>query len=109
MTSAEVVDCTSLARGSVIDVETKNRHYRIECLGGNAISISGHPEYCPEPVSARLHGSVDKQGALELGVIGRGMRLRFLLDERQPVTTTTVVRLRVGRPKLVLNPSSTIQ
>ena len=108
MTSAEVVDCTSLASGSVIDVETKSRHYRIECLGGNAISISGHPEYCPEPVYARLHGSVDKRGALEFGVIGRGKRLRFLLDERQPVTTTRVVRLRVDRPKPVLNPSSTI-
>jgi hypothetical protein len=108
MTSAEVVDCTSLASGSVIDVETKSRHYRIECLGGNAISISGHPEYCPEPVSARLHGSVGKHGALEFGVIGRGMRLRFLLDERQPVTTTRVVRLRVDRPKPVLNASSTI-
>jgi len=108
MTSAEVVDCTSLARGSVIDVETKSRHYRIECLGGNAISISGHPKYCPQPVSARLHGSVDKQGALEFGVIGRGMRLRFLLDERHPVTTTRVVRLRVDPPKLALNPSSTI-
>ena len=108
MTSTEVVDCTSLARGSVIDVETKNRHYRIECLGGNAISISGHPEYCPEPVSARLHGSVNKQGALEFGVIGRGMRLMFLLDERHPVTTTRVVSLRVDRPKVVLNPPSTI-
>jgi len=102
------VDCTSLASGSVIDVETKSRHYRIECLGGNAISISGHPEYCPEPVSARLHGSIDKQGVLEFGVIGRGMRLRFLLNERQPITTTRVVRLRVDRPKPVLNPSSTI-
>jgi len=108
MTSAEVVDCTFLASRSVIDVETKSRHYRIEYLGGNAISISGHPEYCPEPVPARLQGSVDKQGALEFGVIGRGLRLRFLLDERHPVTTTRVVRLRVDRPKLALNPSSTI-
>ena len=108
MISTEVVDCTSLASGSVIDVETKSRHYRIECLGGNAISISGHPEYCPEPVAARLHGSVDKQGILEFGVIGRGMCLRFLLNERQPITTTRVVRLRVDRPKPVLNPSSTI-
>jgi len=107
MTSAEVVDCANLAKGSVIDVETKSRHYRIECLGGNAISISGHPEYCPEPVSARLHGSVDKQGALEFGVIGRGMRLRFLLDEHHPITTTRVVRLRVDQPKPV-TPSSTI-
>ena len=108
MTSAEMVDCTSLASGSVIDVETKSRHYRIECRGGNAINISGHPEYCPEPVSARLHGSVDKEGALEFGVIGRGMRLRFLLNEGQPITTTRVVRLRVDRPQPVLNPSSSI-
>src|SRR5580698_9145047 len=98
MISTEMVDCTNLASGSVIDVETKSRHYRIECLGGNTINISGHPEYCPEPVSARLHGSVNKQGALEFGVIGRGMRLMFLLDERHPVTTTRVVRLRVDRP-----------
>jgi hypothetical protein len=108
MTSTELVDCASLANGSVIEVETKSRHYRIECLGGNAISISGHPEYCPLPVSAQLHGSVDKQGTLEFGVIGRGMRLRFLLDERRPVTTTRVVRLRVDQPKPAPNPSSTI-
>src|SRR5690242_17610650 len=101
MTSAEVVDCTNLASGSVIDVETKSRHYRIECLGGNAVNISGHPELCPEPVRARLHGSVDTQGGLEYGVIGRGMRLRFLLHEQRPVTTTRVVRVRVDRPKPV--------
>jgi hypothetical protein len=108
MTSAEFLDCTNLAKGSVIDVETKSRHYRIECLGGNAINISGHPEYCPEPVSARLHGSIDNEGALEFGVIGRGMRLRFLLDERRPVTTSKVVRLRVDRPQLALDPAPSI-
>jgi hypothetical protein len=43
MTSTELVDCKSLAQGSLIDVETKSRHYWIECLGGNAIRISGHP------------------------------------------------------------------
>ena len=45
MTTAELVDSHSLAPGSRIDVETKSRHYQIECLGGNAIRISGHPEY----------------------------------------------------------------
>ena len=99
MISAEMVDFTNLASGSVIDVETKSRHYRIECLGGNAIHISGHPEYCPEPVLARLQGSVDKQGTLESSVIGRGMYLKFVLDNRRPVTTTRVVRLRVDQPK----------
>ena len=46
-----------LSPGSQIDVETKSHHYHIECLGGNAIRIHGHPEYCPMPVVAipRFH------------------------------------------------------
>jgi hypothetical protein len=106
MSSAELVDCKSLVRGSLIDVETKSRHYRIECLGGNAIRISGHPEYCPDPVLAQLHGSVDKEGIFELGLIGRGMRLVFLLNEHRPVTTSRVLRVRVGQPKVVPSQSS---
>jgi hypothetical protein len=106
MTSAELVDCTSLTLGSLIDVETKSRHYRIECLGGNAIRISGHPEYCPEPVPAQLHGSLDKEGIFEFGLIGRGMRLMFLLNERRPVTTTRVLRVQVDQPKVVQPKSS---
>jgi hypothetical protein len=106
MTSAELVDCKSLVRGSLIDVETKSRHYRIECLGGNAIRISGHPEYCPDPVLAQLHGSVDKEGIFELGLIGRGMRLMFLLNEHRPVTTSRVLRVRVDQPKVVPSKSS---
>jgi hypothetical protein len=106
MTSAELVDCKSLARGSLIDVETKSRHYQIECLGGNAIRISGHPEYCPDPVPAQLHGSVDREGILELGLIGRGMRLMFLLDEHHPVTTSRVLSVHVDQPKAVQPKSS---
>ena len=106
MTSIELVDCKSLARGSLIDVETKSRHYQIECLGGNAIRISGHPEYCPEPVPAQLHGSVDKEGIFELGLIGRGMRLMFLLDENHPVTTSRVLSVHVDQPKVAQHKSS---
>jgi hypothetical protein len=106
MTSAELVDCKSLARGSLIDVETKSRHYQIEYLGGNAIRISGHPEYCPDPVPAQLHGSVDREGILELGLIGRGMRLMFLLDEHHPVTTSRVLSVHVDQPKAVQPKSS---
>ena len=106
MTSAEVVDCKSLARGSLIDVETKSRTYQIECLGGNAIRISGHPEYCPHPVSAQLQGSIDKEGELELGLIGRGMRLMFFLDDHRPVTTSRIVSVHVDQPKAVQPKSS---
>ena len=106
MTSAELVDCNSLAPGSRIDVETKSRHYQIECLGGNAIRVSGHPEYCPNPVRARLHGSLDKEGVLEFGLIGRGRSFIFLLNEGRPVTTTRVLRIHVDRPGVVQPASS---
>jgi hypothetical protein len=106
MTSAEVVDCKSLARGSLIDVKTKSRNYQIECLGGNAIRISGHPEYCPHPVPAQLQGSIDKEGELELGLIGRGMRLMFFLDDHRPVTTSRIVSVHVDQPKAVQPMSS---
>ena len=96
--SGTLVDLASLSPGSLLDVETKSRHYRIECLGGNAIRISGHPELCPEPVAARLHGSLDKEGSLEIGLIGSGRRVVFLLNGNRPVTTTRVLKVRLERP-----------
>jgi hypothetical protein len=95
----EGVDLKSLSPGSLIDVETKSRHYRIECQGGNAIRISGHPEYCPYPVPAQLQGSIDKEGVLELGLIGRGMRLMFFLNDHRPITTSRVVSVHLDQPK----------
>ena len=96
----------SLRAGSLIDVETKSRHYNIECLGGNAIRISGHPQYCPSPVPAQLQGSIDKEGVLELGLIGEGKRLMFFLDGDRPVTTSRVVSVHVDQPPEPLSPLS---
>ena len=101
MTSMEAVDCQSLARGSHIDVETQSRHYHIDCLGGNEIRISGHPEYCPEPVPAKLEGAVGKGGVLEFGMILCGMRLLFLVGGCLPVTTSKVVHVHVDPPSAV--------
>ena len=106
MTSAEFVNCNSLGRGAVIDVETRSRHYQIECLGGNSIRISGHPEYCPDPVPAWLQGSFDQEGVLEPGLIGRGMRVMFLLDDRRPITTSTVLSVHVDQPAASKSQSS---
>src|SRR5438270_7851613 len=109
MTSAEYVDFANLACGIRVDVETKNRHYLIECLGGNAIRISGHPEYCPSPVFGQLQGSSDKAGVLEPGLIGRGKYLRFLLDDHRPVTTSRVLSVHLGQGEPAALPmSSTI-
>lgn len=93
--SAAGVNLASLTPGSRIDVETKSRHYLIEFLGGNSVRISGHPEYCPEPVPAKIHGSIDREGVLESGHIGQGMQLMFFLEDNRPVTTSRVVSIHV--------------
>ena len=93
------VNLTSLLPGCVIDLETKSRHYRIECLGGDAIRISGHPEHCPGPVSAQLKGSINERGVLEPGLIKRGMRIMFRLNEHLSINTSTVISVHVEQPE----------
>jgi|SRR5579872_4273517 len=95
MTTAEIVQFSNLAPGSLVDVETRNREYHIECLGGNAIRISGHPDLCPTPVSGELQGSSDRGSFFEPGLIERGRHLRFTLKDGRPITTSRVVRVRV--------------
>jgi hypothetical protein len=95
----EGVELKSLRPGSLIDVETKSRHYHIECLGGEAIRISGHPKYCPDPVPAHLQGSLDHDGALESGLIEPGMRMLVLLNDDHPVTTSRVISVHVDPPR----------
>ena len=93
MRSAELLDCRNLELGSLIDVETTSRHYRIECLGGNTIRVSGHPQFCPTPVVAQLEGSVTGQGMIEDGIIERGMRMVFMFEDHLPVTTSRVLHV----------------
>lgn len=102
------VNPASLRPGSLIDVETKSRHYRIECLGGNAIRISGHPDYCITPVAAHLHGSINSEGALDLGLIEPGRRMMFSLNGNRPLTTSRIVSVHVDQPKAVQSFSSSI-
>jgi hypothetical protein len=92
------VELKKLSPGSQIDVETKSRHYHIECLGGNAVRIHGHPEYCPMPVVAQFQGSIDNQGGVDAGLIERGMRLRFFILGEFPVTTSAVMDYHVECP-----------
>ena len=108
-TTSEVpagVDIKNLMPGSLIDVETKSRHYQIECLGGNSIRVSGHPDYCPRPTPAELQGSIDNLGELEWGFIEPGMKLMFFLNGDRPVKTSRIISVHVDQPKTVQPKSS---
>jgi len=90
------VSVTSLNPGCILDVQTKNRRYRIECVNGDEVRISGHPSICPTPTPARLMGSSHGIGGLEAGVVKPGMHLVFeRLDESRPITTSQITEIRV--------------
>ena len=89
-------------------METRSHHYKIECLGGDAIRISGHPQFCPNPVPAHLGGSLAEGGTLETGLIGRGMRLIFVMDNERPVTTSKVLSVQVEEPRGMTMSSSSV-
>ncbi len=96
----EGVHLSGLDRGSVIDLETKSRHYRIECLGGDRVRVSGHPQWCPTPVLSQLQGSLHDTGTFEPDFVGLGMHLVFRrADDQLPVTTTEVIGIRLARPR----------
>jgi len=62
--SVEGVYLHDLDPGSVLDVETKSRRYKIKYLGGGDILISGHSSLCPSPVSAKFLGSLKSSGEI---------------------------------------------
>ena len=59
--------------GTVLEVETENRRYRIVRQGWGRALISGHPQYCPEPILVYIHGSTWGGKMIKQDFIGRGM------------------------------------
>jgi hypothetical protein len=95
------VQLSDLKEGSVIDIETKSRHYSVEYLGGDRVRVSGHPHWCPTPVEARLEGSLRNSGSFEPGFVGTGMHIVFeRFDDHLPLTTTEVKDLHLVSPEM---------
>jgi hypothetical protein len=97
----EGLHLSALNRGSVIDLETKSRHYRMEYLGEDQVRVSGHPKWCPTPIVAQFQGSVRGSGTFQEDFVGRGMHLVFRRCDRIPVTTSEVTDIRVTRAPLL--------
>jgi len=71
------VDLRQLPPDSAIEVETQNRAYLIVMLRDCLAFISGHPQFCPEPVLVRIHGSNWGGSMIKTAYLGRGMHLEF--------------------------------
>lgn len=85
-----------LPQQSELEVVTRNRGYTLKVLGDGEAMISGHPEYCPEPVLVRICGSNWGGSMLKTAYLGRGMHLEYRHPKyRGPIVTSAIVEIRL--------------
>ncbi len=81
---------------STIEVVTKNRGYTLVVRRDGLALISGHPEFCPEPVLVRISGSNWGGSMLKAAFLGRGMHLEYRHPKyRGPIVTSPIVDIRL--------------
>lgn len=86
---------SDLPQQSTLEIETQNRSYRVVNQGNGKALISGHPEFCPEPVLVRIEGSNWGGTMLKPAYVGRGMHLEFRHPAYQaPIITSRIVEIR---------------
>lgn len=85
----------ALPPSTVLQIQTQHHRYTAVLLGGSEALISGHPEYCPEPVQVAIAGSTWGGSMLKQRYIGRGMHLEFCHPEyRTPIVTSRIQEIR---------------
>lgn len=84
-----------LTSGTLLEVRTKHRHYRIAYRGEGVALICGHPRYCPKPTLVRITGSTWGGSMLWAKFIGRGMRLEFAHPIYGRIVTSAISDVRV--------------
>lgn len=84
-----------LRRKTVLQIETQHHCYTAVVVDDNSVLISGHPEYCPEPVMVAITGSTWGGSMLKCGFVGRGMHLEFAHpDYKTPIVTSRIKEVR---------------
>lgn len=83
-----------LAPGELVSMTTVNRSYWLTYLGGRQGLLSGHPQYCQTPTPVRIEGSTWGGSMIELGFLGEGMHVEFVLPDGKTLTTSTVVEIK---------------
>lgn len=84
-----------LPPATVLEIDTRHHSYTLVFLGESTALISGHPRYCPEPVTVAIAGSTWGGSMLKLRFVGRGMHLEFHHPEyRTPIVTSAIQEIR---------------
>jgi hypothetical protein len=80
---------------TTLEIETQNRSYTLVNRGQGQALISGHPEFCPEPVLVRIEGSNWGGSMLKASFVGRGMHLEFRHPGyERPIITSRILEIR---------------
>jgi len=89
------VNLNDLPPATVLQIRTQNHSYTAVLLGRSNALLSGHPQYCPEPVLVVIAGSTWGGSMLKMHFVGRGMRLEFHHPEyRTPIVTSSIQEIR---------------
>jgi hypothetical protein len=73
----KAIDLDELPVGAVLEIETSHHMYLLENRGEGKVVLSGHPDYCPEPVLVRFHGSVGGPALVKMGRVEPGLKMAF--------------------------------
>jgi hypothetical protein len=80
---------------TVLQIRTQHHSYTALLLGEGMALISGHPEYCPQPVQVTIAGSTWGGSMLKVNFIGRGMHLEFHHPAyTAPIVTSPIEEIR---------------
>jgi hypothetical protein len=90
------VHLNDLPPHAVLWVQTRNHIYTIVLQGWDQALISGHPEFCPDPVEVQIHGSTWGGAMIMARYLGRGMHLEFHHPVHQVILTSAIVDIRAA-------------
>jgi hypothetical protein len=94
----EGIALDDLAEGTMLDVETRHHTYHVKNLGDGRALVSGHPEYCPEPVQVEMIGSSVGGEFPRMRFLAKGASLEFWHPERGIVRTSRILEVRERKP-----------
>jgi hypothetical protein len=84
-----------LPSATVLQIQTQNHCYTAVLVDEGSVLISGHPEYCPQPVRVAIAGSTWGGSMLKRRYVGRGMHLEFRHPQyRTPIVTSRIKEIR---------------
>ncbi|MGA9526962.1 MAG: hypothetical protein WBS24_02470 [Terriglobales bacterium] len=84
-----------LPPATVLQIQTQHHCYTAVLLDNGSVLISGHPEFCPEPIAVAISGSTWGGSMLKRSFVGRGMRLEFSHPGyRTPIVTSSIQDIR---------------